>query len=314
MEFPPSLLEHLRDEAYAALGREAVQAQLNAVEHEKTRIADTRPPFGGVLASRASRDAFARSMQTAATSESALRERLDRVQRLDEWLQPIIRAEVAAYLAAASTDYQRFQQVRDLLNGWQAAFQAMPELLTAFARDLRNVREQASAVGATGPAQVQALAILREAALRLEVQQTRLDEIARRFQAHAACDAELARDVRLPQLPDFHRVAWVSRLALMSVPQAVEEARRVESEVRAFLAAGNAHVLARLEASATVCTLLEERFLQRYWTQLRTHAQIHYVQERDIDEVLDELAQRYVGADIIRCQRILTRDPFVTER
>jgi hypothetical protein len=50
MEFSVTTLEHLRDEAYAHLCREALQAQLAALAREKDTIATTRPPFGGLLA------------------------------------------------------------------------------------------------------------------------------------------------------------------------------------------------------------------------------------------------------------------------
>lgn len=313
MELSSAALDYLRDEAYVHLCREVVQEKLNALEREKATIASTRPPFG-VLARKETRDAFTHSMRTALDNEVALRERLDQVVRLDDWLRPVIRQEVVAYLDVASPDYRRFKEIAERLNEWERSFAALPELLKAFARDLRVVREEISAGAASGRQHVQSLAVLRDVALRLEKQHGHLIDIALALHSLTQSHPDLVREIRLPGLPEFRRVSWVSRLALIPVQQAVAEASRVETEVREFAAYGHAASLARIEASRHACTQLQERFLDYYWQQLRTHAQAHYVEERDIDDVLDELAQRYVKADIVRCQRALTRDPFMTER
>jgi hypothetical protein len=314
MELSAYTLGLLRDEAYVALCREALNERLAALAQEKAEIASTRPPFGGVLARRETRDAFTRSMRSAEGNEAAVRDRLAQLERLDGWLQPAIRVEVAAYLVAASADYRHFASIGVLLTHWETACGPLPELMQAFARDLKAVREEAAAGAVAGQGHLQSLAVLREAAQRLELQFDHLARLAAEVQSLVHTSADLVRDVRLPTLPDLRRVAWVSRLALMPVEQCLAETARVEQLVREFIASGQALTLARIDASRSACASLAERFLQHYWNQLRAHAQIHYVEERDIDEVMDELAQRYVGADLIRQQRALTHDPFVMER
>ena len=96
--------------------------------------------------------------------------------------------------------------------------------------------------------------------------------------------------------------------------QAIAELTQVETEVRAFVVGGTDPVIARLEASRDACTQLESKALELYWDQLRAHARAHYVEERDIDDVLKMLAQRYVSADIVRRQRELPSNPFLAER
>ena len=139
MELSETTLEHLQDEAYAFLCRQAVEEKLASLNREKAAIASTRPPFG-LLARRETRDAFTRSMRTALDNETALRDRLVQLTGIEAWLKPVLRKDVSAYLAHASPDYGRFQQVRARLEDWERAFEGLPELLVAFARELRCAR------------------------------------------------------------------------------------------------------------------------------------------------------------------------------
>ena len=50
------------------------------------------------------------------------------------------------------------------------------------------------------------------------------------------------------------------------------------------------------------CVEAGKSLLAAYWTQLRDHAQAHYVQARDVDEVIAELAQHRLAADVNRRQ------------
>lgn len=140
MEFSAATLEHLQDEAYASLCREAVAEQLAVLQRERSAIEDTRPPFGGVLARKESREAFARSMRTSQENEAALQQRLIRIDAIADWLRPLIRNSVSSYLAAVSPSYCALLQASARLDDWGFAVAALPELLLAFARDVRGVR------------------------------------------------------------------------------------------------------------------------------------------------------------------------------
>lgn len=311
MELSEATLGLLRDEAYVFLCREAVQERLDALEQEKAAIASTRPPFG-VLARKETRDAFAHSMRTALDSETALRERLAQITRLEDWLHPKIRTDLVIYLDAASPDYRRFPQIQHLLDTWADAAQPLPDLLVAFARDMRVLRE-AAATAKPGHRQcAHELAMLRDIAERVE---TKYEELRRIDLTVADHTTHLsAQDVRMPTLPDLRRVDWVTRLGIMPLEQLIPEVQRVESEIRAFSNGGHETALARLQASRELCTQLQENFLLHYWSQLRAHAQAHYVEERDLDEVLATLAQQHINAEVVRRQKAITHDPFTSER
>ncbi len=309
MDLSAATIEHLRDEAYLFLCREAVEERLNAIEQEKSELASTRPPFF-LLAKKETRNAFTQSMRAVSDNETALRDRLTQISRLEEWLRPAIREEVVSYLAAVSPDFQTFAEIRAVLDSWESHLPPLQESLMALARDLKALRAEAAA----GRGILQALAGAREAVMRMEQTLASLDECAVALSARTESREDVARDVRLPSLPAFRREAWVNRLALMTPEQVVAEAGRAETEARAFLAGGADSARARIEASRAACVMFEEGFVEHYWQQLRAHARIHYVEERDIDEVLDLLSQNYVQAQLRREQLALSRDPFLAER
>lgn len=308
MELSPATIEHLRDEAYALLCRHAIEQALAQLERDKAQIADTRPPFG-ILASKQTRDTFERSMNAAANTETALRTRLGQVEHLEKWLQGLLHTELRDYLNAISPDFRRFAQVEQLLDQWEVEYRALPELLVAFARDVRNVQQES----ASGQRDLQPFAVLRDSALRVEQQLGALDQLVVQFTALLSDEAAL--EVRVPPLPDFRRVAWVNRIAALPPDQLAVETTRVEQEARDYVAKGQGDAAPRLAAAHEACKRHEEIFLQHYWNQLRAHAQAHYVEERGIDEVIELLMQNYVASDLARRQRELNAaDPFLGER
>jgi hypothetical protein len=136
--------------------------------------------------------------------------------------------------------------------------------------------------------------------------------------------AEVMSEIRVPVLPDLQRVVWVSRLAVIPLDQALTEVACVEKEVRDFLADGIDRAHARLEINRDECVRLENKILEQYWNQLRAHAQAHYVEERDVDDVLAMLAERYASAEKMRREKErrekerqekqLLVDPYSAER
>lgn len=310
MELSKATLELLRDEAYVLLCRETLQEKLKTLEQEKAALVSSRPPFG-VLAARKTRDAFESSIRQADDTEGALRARLTRAARYETWLQRCIRRELAAHLELASAEYQRVVQIRRLLDEWEyCVTRQLPDTLVAFAREMRGFRLAGAEPGRVDPPGAEELALLREIALRLEQQQDHLGHVAAVVNAHALEIGLI--DVRVPPLPQFQRAVWVDWLRIVPLEQCLADLTRAESEVRAFVHGGMQPIVGRLQASRVTSVQQQENYLQQYWDQLRAHAQSHWVEEREVDQVLDTLADRYDEA-ITRRQREVTHNPFLSE-
>ncbi|MCX6955531.1 MAG: hypothetical protein NTV51_25570 [Verrucomicrobia bacterium] len=307
MELSESTLTHLRDEAYAFLAQQALLAELAGLERERAAVATTRPRFG-VLARKESRVAFEHSMRTVDDRELALRDRLTQLTGIAEWLYPIIRKDVSSYLAGLSPDYCRLLQISARLDDWDRAYRTVPELLVAFARDLRGLRQAAEGAAKSQESLAHELAVLRESAERLAQVEHELHIIEQAALLNAP--AAITEQIRFPALPDLKRVSWVGRLAVIPPAKAVADVTRVEAEVRAFLGGPAEEIFPQLQAAREVCVALVNRMLDDYWNLLREHARTHYVEECGIDEVIAMLTERYVDTDIRQRQQSITISPF----
>ncbi|MSU23649.1 MAG: hypothetical protein EXS32_07485 [Opitutus sp.] len=310
MELSGATLERLRDEAYAFLCRRAVEEKLVALAREKEIIASTRPPFTG-RTHKVARAAYTRSMRTALDNEAALRDRLAQIGEIEAWLQPMLRSEIAGPLTDSTPEFARYPQIRARLDDWQQSFRLLPELLVPFARELRSLRQ-----ATTGPAAARqfapALAKLRELAGPLEQQHHELLVITGAVGELTGTGP--AGEICAPPLPDFRRVTWVNRLAVVSLETAAVEVTHFEAEVRAFLAGGIDTALARAEASRDLCTQLENRAVEKFWAPLRRRARAHFVEDSDIDDVLATLTKRYGSGGTGRRTKSLTMNPFFKKR
>lgn len=308
MDLPKATTELLRDEAYVFLCRHALAAKLETVEQETLSLLSSRPPFG-MLARRQTREAFATSLRNAEGADTALRERIERFDRLETWLRQRLRRDLAGYLEQASADYRRLSHIHRLVGDWEQGLNQLPDLLTGFARELRALRTAAEAVkpGEDQPC-AKELAVVRGVAVQLESQQARIDRTGAEMAKHAV---ELGvNEIRVPTLPTFRRTAWVDWLSTLPVAQAIAEMTRVEYEVRAFLTSGLMPIRSKLQAARTWCLNTQNNFLNTYWEQLRAHAQAYYVGNCDADEVLETLTERYDG-EILDHQRAVTLDPVL---
>jgi len=277
---------------------------------KKAVVVNSRPPFG-VLANKKSREAFESSRRLTDDAEAALRDRLMRASRYETWLQRCISRELAAYLQAVSPEYQRVSEIKRWLDEWEKCVtRQLPDMLIAFSREMRGLRGILAAEDRTELAVSEELALLRDIAMRVEQQHDFLSKVADNVNAHAL-EIGLV-DVRMPPLPRFRRRIWVDALASTPLAQAIPEINGAEIELRTFLN-GMQPIVGRLQASRVSCVQRQEDYLRQYWDQLRAHAQAHWVEEREVDEVLETLAVRY-DSDITRHHREVTHNPFVASR
>ena len=311
MELTAETIEHLRDEAYATLCRRALTDALEALEREKAHIESTRPPFA-LLASRQTRDAITHSLSAVQNNESALRTQLAEVAQAEQCLHHLLQPALHAYLGSLDQVYRSFPSIRRALDDWRVAYQPVPDLIVAFARDARAARQECGSAPPDRRDRAPLLA-LRDAALRLEQQLDALDAVAARLAALLPEGAEA--EIQLPAIVPSLHTAWVGLLLALPADRFAAEIAQAETAARQFVAHGQSAIVARLDASREACDRYEQGYLENYWDQLRTHAQTHYVEEHPIDEIIAMLMQNYVTSDLARRQRELhTADPFLGER
>jgi hypothetical protein len=307
----------LRDEAYLDLCRNALKDALDRLIAEKQQVSETRPPFG-ILASKKQRETFESSMQTVLDTEAAIENRLGKLEAIENWLKSAIRDRLRDYLRQASENYRRSGKITEAIRAWDRLIEHYGEQLLALARNVKNV--SVSFAGAAGGARsafgdrAQAFAELRMGADSLDRTAVQLESLTRTMSMYAANSAY--SQVQLVELPIKGVVGWVDNLALMHDRDALPAAQEMEADARAIVAKKLTEYHAAADAALQMLVAIENQELESYWEVLRAHALAHYVQERDVDEVLNELNERYVIANIERRQRAIENqvDPYGHER
>lgn len=297
----------LRDEAYAHLCRQSLTQELERIEAEKQQIEATRPPFG-VLASKKTRETYETSLESAIHSESELRQQLMQVERLEHWLRSMIQDSLNDYLSIVSPDHQLFNQINTLVDRWQNAVASLSEHALAFARDLRA----AAATDQSRNHSLHAIASLRSTAGYLHSEAAKVGLIAQ--EAARLGHGRVSATSMLPALPAFRAATWVDRIIILGRAECGTELHAAEVEARAFCTSGKNDLLLQGEKTRAASLHARQAYLESYWQQLRAHALRHYVAPREVDEVIKELTEHYVAADLQRRQAELTHNPFAVER
>ena len=317
MSLPDDVISLLRDEAYLELCRNALKDALERLVAEKQQVTETRPPFG-ILASKKQRETFESSMQTVLDTEAAIEARLAKLDAIEIWLKSAIRERLREYLRQPSENNRGSGKIAESIKAWDRLVEHYGELLLALARNIKNV--VGTYAGAPGGARsafgdrAQVFAELRMGADTLDRTALQLETLNRTMEMFAADSAY--KDVRLAELPIKGVVEWVDNLALQHDRDALPAAREMEADARAVVAKKLTEYHASAAAALEAFGVVENQELENYWEVLRAHALAHYVQERDVDEVLNELNERYVVANIERRQRAIEiqSDPYGPER
>lgn len=305
MELTEETLEHLRNEALVGLCREKAEGQLLEIERRKEDLRSTRSPFA-VFSKRESKETFQRAVRAADEAASSQRLRLALLQEVERRLGPIIRADLELYLESSSADYQQLSTNLRSIGVWQRKLRESADTLTAFARELRELRR-----AAPGAPRTRAVATVREVAQRLAAVHTHLAGIARDVTAILAATGEA---LTLPELAEMNRVPWVQRLSVLTPQQIDVEGSYVETETRRFLAGGLEPACAAAEPCRLALQTRADAYLDHYWLQLRAYAREHLAQEFDVDATVAELTARYIDAALDRYQEELAATPFLVDR
>ncbi|MCX6945857.1 MAG: hypothetical protein NT173_14035 [Opitutales bacterium] len=308
MNLTAEIISLLTDEAYAVLCQESLQEALAKLSVEKEEILSTRPPFG-VLATSQTRLVFQTSLRSALDNEAGLRARLDQLEQIDVWLKAELEQALRSHLPSISGDYRTCLEAAFVVTRWEQAIASLHDISLALARDARGLAAAINPMP-TPSAPRPTDALIEQSRLRalanlritvVAIQSGVADVLEIRDQFKQLCDAE-ADGLQLPLPPDFRNLAWVDRLAALSGGQATGEAVRCEAEARGFCGDGLKGLLSQSAEVREACLAAGQAILAQHWRQLRAHAQAHFVQERDVDEVIAELSRHRQAAETARRQ------------
>lgn len=312
MSLPDSTITLLQDEAYLHLCRKTVEEALGEIAERRDEVESTRPPFG-ILATRSTRRAFQASMHTVLTSEAALRNRLGKIDLLENALKSRLQRELHAFLERASGDYSKRGRVLAVVDAWELLLPTYTEKLKALARELRDA-SQSLLNPARNPHEayerrIRALAQLRFSAVSLDTSAGQMEAVAQRL---TQAGGNLFICITLPAPPFIRQTDWVDRTIKLPDAEMTVAFSRTESAVRSLIANNLAPLRAQAAHARNLVDDVAYQYLEHYWSQLRAHAQAHYVAESDVDDVLARLEDRYIGADIQRRMHALAEvaDPY----
>jgi hypothetical protein len=235
----------------------------------------------------------------AGTPKESLTKRLARIDALEDSLKSTLHDKLRDHLQEASPDYRFGADVFSAITAWEREVNPYGDCLVAFARELKCaaralVGPRINLYASFNP-QAEAVSGLRHFAESVDHASLRLDAAAKNLRQ--AITGTIYEKVRVLAPPIAGLVQWMERLALLSNVDALVEMQARDIDLRPLLA----NKLLVLHACATTAREtvgeVQRDYLKNYWDNLRQHALANYVEDRNVDEVLDELTARYVPAN-----------------
>jgi len=240
-------------------------------------------------------------------SKDSLKERLARIDALEDLVKSTLHAKLRDHLQGSSQDYRFSTGVLSAISTWEKEVTPYGDSLLAFVCEFKHatralVGSKTNLYASFNP-RAEAMSGLRLSAENVDHASLQLDAAAKHLRHVIA--GTIYEKVRVHAPPISGLVQWMERLALLSNVDALVEMQAKEIDMRTLLA-NKLLVLHSCATTAreTVGEVQREHF-QKYWDDLRQYALTHYVKDRQVDEVLDELAARYVTAG----QQVMRDEP-----
>jgi hypothetical protein len=242
--------------------------------------------------------------ETAGDSKDSLQERLARIDALEDLVKSALHTKLRDHLQASSPDYRFSVEVLPAISAWEKEVNPYSESLQAFVCEFKHatraiVGSKTNLYASFNP-RAEAMSGLRLSAENVDRASLQLDAAAKYLRQVIA--GTIYEKVRVHAPPISGLVQWMERLALLSNVDALVEMQAKEIDMRPLLA----NKLLVLHSCATTAREtvgeVQREYFKNYWDNLRQYALTNYVKDRAVDEVLDELAARYViaGQQVMR--------------
>ena len=235
----------------------------------------------------------------AGNPKGSLKKRLARIDALEDSLKSTLHDKLRDHLQGSSPDYRFGAEVLSAISAWEREVNPYGDCLLAFTHELKSaaralVGPRINLYASFNP-RAEAVSELRHSAEGVDHASLRLDAAAKNLRQAIA--GTIYEKVRVLTPPIAGLVQWMERLALLSNVDALVEMQARDIDLRPLLS----NKLLILHACATTAreTVAEVQrdHLKNYWDSLRQQALANYVEDRTVDQVLDELTARYVAAN-----------------
>jgi hypothetical protein len=245
--------------------------------------------------------------EAAGHLKDSLKERLAKIDALKDLVKSALRTKLHDQLQGSSQDYRFSAEVLSAISTWEKEVDPYGHCLLAFVCEFKHatralVGSKTNLYASFNP-RAETLSRLRVCAENVDRASLQLDDAAKHLRHVIA--GTIYEKVRVHAPPISGLVQWMERLALLSNVDALVEMQAKEIDMRPLLA----NKLLVLHSCATTAREtvgeIQREYFQRYWDNLRQYALTHYVEDRAVDEVLDELAARYVTAG----QKVMRDEP-----
>jgi hypothetical protein len=243
----------------------------------------------------------------AETPKDSLKKHLARIDALEDTVKSTLHAKLREHLQGSSPDYRFSAEVLSTITAWENEVNPYGDCLVAFTRELKSaaralVGPRINLYASFNP-RAEAVSGLRLSAESVDHASLRLDAAAKNLRQ--AITGTVYEKVRVLAPPIAGMAQWMERLALLSNVDALVEMQAREIDLRPLLA----NKLLVLHACATTAREtvgeVQRDYLKNYWDNLRQYALTNYVEDRTVDEVLNELTARYVAAN----QQVVRSEP-----
>jgi hypothetical protein len=237
---------------------------------------------------------------TEGHGKDLLKNRLARIDALEDSLKSTLHAKLCDYLQASSHDYRYGAKVISAINAWEQGVNPYGDCLLAFGYELKSAARTLGGskenLYASFDSRAEGMSALRLSTEGLDRASLQLDAAAKNLSHGIA--GTIYEKVLVPTPPFAGLAQWMDRLALLSNFDAMVEMQAKETEVRPLLA----NKLLLLHSSATTAreavAEVQRDYCENYWDDLRLYALTNYVKDREVNEVLDELASRYTSTNL----------------
>jgi hypothetical protein len=315
-DFPPAILELLRDEANLSTARHVLDAARQDCLTRQVAVQANRPPLG-FLASKKQREEYHTAMIAVVSDLELIDRMLSRVSIARERTQPPLRAALAAHFSETDNLYRQGLRAARFHEHWRRMHAVLADRLKAFLRDTRQARNAMADDGRVGRPRHSSetmwrLGNTRSAAAELE---RAIADLNASSSDHAAAVANTPfAQVHLPIIEMWNCIAPIDTLMGRPPDDSLAETDQLLVDFIEFKEPSLETLNGMFKAVTGEHAQLAESHLRARWSELLVQAEAHLVTDADLEPTLVDIERRQNSAERMRLASQFPNRPFSAER